>query len=267
MTDQQRMNTPAAHARHDLSIVAALAARASDIDAGEAATARSQVASCTACAAALADFIALQTMLPETATPGRPRDFRLTPADAQRLHRSGWRRVLGYLGSPRDGFSRPLAIGLTTLGLAGVLLASIPSSTFLAGSGGAAPATAAPAVANQAAPPPGTESYGTDRTALEAAGAPSAAASVPSVPRPAAAASASSGAIVNAAPSPAASTSPEGQVFTGANPDEVPDVTGGADSALREDTTGFSVLLVVGGILLIAGLGLFALRWTARRLG
>ncbi len=56
-------------------------------------------------------------------------------------------------------------------------------------------------------------------------------------------------------------------MFTGGNPDEVaPDVTGGVDAALRDDTSGFSVLFVVGGALLIAGLGLFALRWSARRL-
>jgi hypothetical protein len=65
----------------------------------------------------------------------------------------------------------------------------------------------------------------------------------------------------------AASASTDVQVFTGGNPDEVaPYLTGGNDSALRDDTTGFSALLVVGGVLLIAGLGLFTLRWSGRRL-
>jgi hypothetical protein len=37
--------------------------------------------------------------------------------------------------------------------------------------------------------------------------------------------------------------------------------------AIRDDASGLSTLLVVAGILLIIGLGLFGLRWTARRLG
>ena len=41
--------------------------------------------------------------------------------------RGGWRRFVAAFGSPRDVFSRPLAVGLTTLGLAGLLLASAPS--------------------------------------------------------------------------------------------------------------------------------------------
>ena len=163
MTDRQRIATLAAHARHDTSIVASLAARSGDLDDAETSAARNQVASCQACADILADLVALQVALPASATPRRPRDFRLTPDDARRLHRSGWRRFLGWIGSPRDGYSRPLAIGLTTLGLAGVLLASIPSMTFMSGAGGAAPATEL-APMNQAAPPPGGAGYASDRT-------------------------------------------------------------------------------------------------------
>ncbi len=37
--------------------------------------------------------------------------------------------------------------------------------------------------------------------------------------------------------------------------------------AIRDDASGLSTLIVVAGILLIIGLGLFGLRWTARRLG
>jgi hypothetical protein len=241
MTDPQRTASAATHAGHDLSIVAELAARGADIDEGAAAAARSQVAACESCADVLADLSALQSSLPQTATPKRPRDFQLTPGDAQRLHRSGWRRVLGYFGSPRDGFSRPLAIGLTTLGLAGILLASIPSPTFMA-TGGAAPATEAAPI-QQAAPAPGAEGYSSERTSLGAAAA------------------------VSAAPSGAASASSDGQVFTGGNPDELAaESTGAVDVAIRDDVTGFSTLFVVGGILLITGLGLFLIRWSARRL-
>ena len=265
MTDPVRTPAPPEHARHDLSIVAALAARPGDLDETEMTAATAQVASCTVCADALADFVALQTALPTTSTPHRPRDFQLTPADARRLRRSGWRRFFGYFGSPRDGFSRPLAIGLTTLGVAGVLLASIPSGTFMGGSGGAAPAETAAEI-QQAAPAPAASAPGTDRTTLGAV--------APGVALPSAAPSASAAAApsanteAGAASTEAANASTDQHVFTGGNPDEVaPDITGGgADSALRDDASGFSVLFVVGGVLLIAGLGLFALRWSARRL-
>lgn len=264
MTYPQRVAAPSEHERHDLAIVATLAARPADLDESEETAARAQIASCRACADALADFVALQTALPATATPRRPRDFQLTPADAQRIQRSGWRRLLGYFGSARDGFSRPLAIGLTTLGLAGLMLATIPSATLIGGSGGAAPANEAAPI-QQAAPAPATSVSGTDRSALGAAppvpalpsGAPSASAE--------AVASASTGA--GTASTEAASASTDMQVFTGGNPDEVaPDISGGADSGLRDGGGGFSGLFVVGAVLLIAGLGLFALRWSARRL-
>jgi len=265
MTDRVQTTAPAEHARHDLSIVAALAARPADLDERETTAAQAQAASCTLCADALADFVALQTALPGTATPRRPRDFRLTPADAQRLHRSGWRRFFGYFGSPRDGFSRPLAIGLTTLGLAGVLLASIPSAALMTGSSGAAPAETAAEI-QQAAPSPADSAAPSAPQVNAAAPAPSASAAVPA--QGVAGSSAERTSLEAAAlGSDAASSSTDVKVFTGGNPDEVaPDITGGADSALRDDASGFSVLFVVGGVLLIAGLGLFALRWSARRL-
>ncbi|HSL76226.1 MAG TPA: hypothetical protein VK867_04735, partial [Candidatus Limnocylindrales bacterium] len=103
MTDAHRPPTPAAHAAHDLTNVAALAARADDLDEKTADAARRQVAGCTACTDVLADLVTLQTVLPTTSAPARSRDFRLTPADAARLHRNGWRRFVGFFGSPRDG--------------------------------------------------------------------------------------------------------------------------------------------------------------------
>jgi hypothetical protein len=229
MTDTHRSTTPAAHAAHDLTNVAALAARADDLDETTAAAARRQVAECTACADVLADLVTLQTVLPTTSTPARPRDFSLTPADAARLHRSGWRRFLGFFGSARDGFSRPLAIGFTTLGLAGLLVATVPSMSI--GAGGAATlSTVGNAIPNAAQA--SMEAYSTERM-LEAPG--------------------------GAAAEPA-----DSGVFSGAGPDDVTDIA--SDLAIRDDATGSSVLFVLGGALLIAGLGLFGLRWSARRL-
>lgn len=243
MTDAHRSTTPAAHAAHDLSNVAALAARADDLDDATTASARRQVAECTACADVLADLLTLQTVLPTTSTPARTRDFRLTPTDAARLRRTGWRRLLGFFGSARDGFSRPLAIGFTTLGLAGLLVASVPTLYMGAGGAASAPSEVLAPVGN----------------ALPAASAaPSAAASMEAY---------SSERIGMEAPAGAGGAEPaesvDGGVFSGAEPG-VTDIAG--DLAIRDDATGLSVLFVLGGVLLIAGLGLFGLRWSARRL-
>ena len=237
MTDAHASNPPAAHAAHDLTNVAALAARTHDLDERTAAAAREQVAGCTGCADVLADLVVLQTTLPTTSTPTRPRDLRLTPADAARLRRTGWRRILGFFGSARDGFSRPLAIGFTTLGLAGLLVATLPSM-FIAGGGAAALSTVGGPV-QQAAPAP-PEAYGTSTDVM-------------SMEAPAGA----------GAGEPA-----DSGVFSGANPDEVlRDVAGDAGLfSIRDDASGLSLLIVLAGIMLIVGLGLFGLRWSARRL-
>lgn len=237
MTDAHRSSTPAAHAAHDLSNVAALAARAIDLDEKTAATTRRQVAECTACADVLADLLTLQTVLPTTSTPTRPRDFRLTAADAARLQLTGWRRFLGFFGSARDGFSRPLAIGFTTLGLAGLLVATVPSMSVGAGQSTTELSTVGNAVPAASGAPASMDVYSTERMSMEApAGAAGGAGPVDSV---------------------------DGGVFSGAE-SEATDIT--SDLAIRDDVTGLSVLFVLGGVLLIAGLGLFGLRWSARRL-
>ena len=240
MTDAHRSTTPAAHAAHDLTKIAALAARASDLDEKAAAAARLQVAECTACAELLADLVTLQTALPTTSAPARPRDFRLTPADAARLHETGWRRFLGFFGSARDSFSRPLAIGFTTLGLAGLLVATIPNVYMGAGGAASAPSEILAPVGNAAPAASGAPSsmsaYSSEQIGMEA----------------------SAGAR-GAEPGDSA----DGGVFSGAGP-EVTDIAG--DLAIRDDASGLSVLFVLAGALLIAGLGLFGLRWSARRL-
>jgi hypothetical protein len=263
-------HSPPAHATHDLSIVAELAARPTDIDERTAMHARAQVAECDACADVLADLLAVRTTLPATSTPARPRDFRLTDTEAARLHRTGWRRALGFFGSPRDGFSRPLAIGLTTLGLAGLLFAVVPSMSLTVGLGGAASSKTLSAVGGpiqQAAPAPSAAAASAAGPAVPAASAaPSAPARTEALEYGAERSPAEAAA--GAGPSDVASGPVDTNVFTGANPEEIaPDITGdGGLLAIRDDTSGMSVLFVVAGFLLIAGLGLFALRWSARRL-
>ena len=235
MTEPFQPTSASAHATHDLTIIAALAARTPDPSDVQTGSARQQLAACSACTDLLADLLALQTALPTTSTPARPRDFSLTSADAARLRRGGWRRILGFFGSARDNVSRPLAIGFTTLGIAGLLVAALPSMDM---TGGAATLSPVGAAVEQAAPAP-AEVPGSHRLSMSA--------------------------------EPESSLSGEG-VFAGGNPDEVGsaggrDIAGdGSLLALRDDASGVSAVFVLAGTLLIAGLGLFALRWSARRL-
>ena len=91
---------------------------------------------CVRCVALYIDLVSLTAALPKSALPTRPRAYTLTAEDARRLRPGGWRGWWSAVGSARDTLTRPLAIGITTLGLAGLLLTATP--TLLLGVGGAA---------------------------------------------------------------------------------------------------------------------------------
>lgn len=103
---------------------------------------------CAWCVALYVDLVALTAALPRSALPARPRDFTLTAEAAHRLRPGGWRGLWSAVGSARDTLTRPLAVGITTLGLAGLLLTAAP--TLLLGVGGAS-SQAAPEMAPAAA--------------------------------------------------------------------------------------------------------------------
>ena len=248
---------PSDHAQHDLLVVAAFADRGATGD--EADLARAQIAGCGECAALHAELVSLATATRQLPPVERPRDFRLRPQDAQRLRPNLIRRLFGSFGTPRDGFSRPLAMGLTTLGLAGLMLGILPGTLSLGGatsSGGAAPASRA-----------------LDQT-LEAG------ASAPADGEPAAGAPAPA----PAGGQPTDPLEPYSEGDRAAADDARPEGVGqlqrddGAPVAIAsepdvpfttiaEDSSGVSQLVVISGTLLIVGLGLFALRWTSRRFG
>jgi hypothetical protein len=114
------------HAGHDLLLVAEAADRGNVLPAG--------LIDCSDCRALQADLRALAAATPESALPARPRDLRLSAADAARLRRPAWRRWLADIGTSRDAVTRPLAYGLTTLGLAGLLISAGPN--LLSGTAG-----------------------------------------------------------------------------------------------------------------------------------
>ncbi len=257
MTDPRTPSTAADHATHDLVLVAEAADRGGRLPAAQA--------SCPDCLALHADLVLLAAAMPDAALPARPRDYTLSEADAARLRPAGWRRWLAAIGTSRDAVTRPLAVGLTTIGLAGLLVASVPGILpFGSASSGAAPAPADTTVAGEAAAAP---SAGTSMMLAVPSAAPAAAAA------PVAAATANVSAEQPGLDKSAAPSGEADQVFSGG--DDATSAASGqtqrqlaapsADVAVRDDASGVSVLFVVAGALLIVGLGLFGLRWSARR--
>jgi anti-sigma factor RsiW len=258
--------TPSDHASHDTMLVASLADHS--LPASERSAAEALVAACSQCADLHADLLALRAATRGMPTPARPNDYSLTPRDAVRLQSGGWRRFVAILGSSRDALSRPLAVGLTTLGLAGLLVANIPSFSM----GGA---TSAPMSTVGAPVGGGAVDTGDGSTIL---GAASAAAEAAASAAPAPADLAGSGSDPSAAPAP----SPPGLADRGSQPPDTEGVTngsskgqGGAPGRMRVDDPsglllaqevgGVSPLVVLSAAFLITGLGLFLLRWIARR--
>lgn len=130
------------HADHDPLVVAALAA--GDASGSDHARAEQLVATCADCAELLTDLQAIQAATAALPAPIRTRDFRLSEEDAARLRPSGWRSILAALRSPRLAFTQPLAVGMATLGLVGLLVASLPGPllTSTSESGGSTEAAA-----------------------------------------------------------------------------------------------------------------------------
>lgn len=144
MTDP-RPAQGAAHAGHDLLVLAAAVDR--DADAVARSAAHAQTRDCPDCAALFADLQALSTGL--AALPRAlpvSRDFRLSPERATSLRRRGWRAP--FDGLFRSPSLRPLGSALATIGFAGLLLTvGLPGLLGMSGSGSGA--TAAPAALDQ----------------------------------------------------------------------------------------------------------------------
>jgi len=125
------------HDQHDPFLVAALAA--DDLAGTDRDRAIELTSTCADCATLRDDLLALARATAAAPPPiaTRPRDFQLTAADAARLRPTGWRRLVGAVRSSRAFVSRPLGVGLATLGLAGLLIGNVQLSL---GSAASAPA-------------------------------------------------------------------------------------------------------------------------------
>jgi hypothetical protein len=260
------------HADHDRLLIAALAA--GDLEPAERARAERLVAACSECAALAGDLraIARATTAEALPVPARGRAFTLRPQDAERLRPGGWRAILRQLGSPRWSFTRPLAAGLTTLGLAGLLVAALPAALPLAATPAGAPAPSAEALL---APSGGVERDTASEYAPDGQTDPPPASAAPMAPAVPPAASPSVGITSGSggsdpgqaeSPDPDRPTTPAEGPTTGRADelDQSASGDGAAEAAVARD--GFSMLAIVAGTLVIVGLGLFALRWAAGRL-
>ena len=140
------------HDRHDPMLVAALAA--SDLAGTDRDRAIALTRSCAECATLHDDLLALARATAAAPPPiaTRPRDFTLTVADAARLRPTGWRRRVAGLSSWRSVASRPLGVGLATLGLVGLLVGNINIQLSLGGATAGAPPVAPTTVERGAAP-------------------------------------------------------------------------------------------------------------------
>ncbi len=267
------------HASHDTILVASLADHS--LPASERAAAEALVATCSQCADLQADLLALRAATRAMPTPARPNEYTLTERDAVRLRSGGWRRFVAILGTSRDALSRPLAAGLTTLGLVGLLVSAAPSLMMGGATSASAPTTIS-APAGGAAPESGGDGSRLGAAAVPAASAAAAAAAsaAPAAPAP----GDISGFVPDQSPDPQqvfghiadGATQPtdtggyaNGTVKTQAGSTGGTSREPGATDDLLADQEigGVSPLAVLSVAFLIAGLGLFALRWTARRFG
>ena len=261
----------AVHATHDITLVASMADHS--LPAAERAAGQELVSSCSDCAALHADLVALVAATRAMPTPRRPIDYRLTRGHAARLRPNPWRRLVAVIGSAHDGVTRPLAIGLTALGLVGVLVASAPtvlqSGAGLGGSAASSQSIQETGPIVNAAPAPGAVDTAGDGTA-GAAPAPGAAADAAAVPTAPDRTVENLSPVYGAAIPPSAepSAGPLADVGQGKVPSGTPPSDDGSslEASQGDTSSGMDALLVVSAALLVVGLGLFLLRWGARRL-
>ena len=231
--------------------MAALADRDPDLSPAERTRAEALLETCGSCSNLFAELAIVSAAIPTAATPPRSRDFTLTPADAARLRPRGLRRLLAGIVSARDDITFPLAMGLTTMGIAGLLLATVPAMLPF---GAAGPTSLSPV---------GAPAVGAGGAAPDASSAAAAASEGP--------VAAESSELFAASGAPPADTSGEG-AFTGddGEPTAIAQRQDGQDmlgnASVPDDRAGRSAFLILAATLLLAGLGLFVLRWSARRL-
>jgi hypothetical protein len=256
---------PVAHAGHDALLIAAHAA--GDAAGKDLIEAERLVASCDECEELYTDLRLIASATAKLPAPRRPRDFTITAQQAARLRGRRWPDVLGGLAWVRGDGMRNLAAGLTTLGIAGLLLANVTLNVGFGGSAAMAPAPAATSGAGVQRELSGAAASGAPSTvAAPAASAPVASAGPAYAPSPAG----TRGTSVNGrlgSSSPEVGITGEGggssSTDTGSSESPQPQAYTSAPSPSPASQTNPAVAL--SAAFLVAGVGLFALRRIAGR--
>jgi hypothetical protein len=267
------------HAQHDPLVVVSLAA--GDLTGTDRDLAGALIADCAECASLHDDLLSIARATAALPPATRPRDFQLSPEQAARLRPAGWRRFVGVFASPRLAMTRQLGIGLTTIGLAGLLVSVLPS-VQLVGMGGSA-AAPAPATSRDVRSADESARLG----AVQPAASPAASAAAASAAPAAAGASDGSAFVAEDSASPNAvailpsssgagrsaaadgvggAGSESGTTLQPLAPGDVQAETSGQSDQLaaEQENQRDSTLLIVSALLLIAGLALLIARRIAR---
>lgn len=147
MHDRQSL-TPE-HDQHDRVLIARFAA--GDAYPTERDQAQQLIEGCSECSALASDIRLISSRTRDLSAVSRPRDFRLTPEQADRLRGSWFDRLMRGLASPGWTAVRPLAGAAAAIGLALIVVGALPLSSL---SGGVA--FDAPAVTSQSGGLPST---------------------------------------------------------------------------------------------------------------
>jgi hypothetical protein len=260
------------HAQHDPLIVVSLAA--GELTGTDRDLAAALIATCADSASLHDDLLAIARATAALPPATRPRDFQLSPDQAARLRPAGWRRFVAAFASPQLAMTRQLGIGLTTLGLAGLLVSVLPTVQLGMGGSAAAPAGA------PAAAPAGSQQFlsaaessnGNDAQAAPSAAAAPAATGLRSVGNDAP--SPSPDLVFGTASSPARTYASGGAGVEGNHQAQAPEVAPTAAPGVQRDAVnqpeyegdGASLVLIASLILLAAGIALLLTRRIARGL-
>lgn len=147
-----RANALSDHARHDQLLVAQLAA-GDDLDPDARAMARALIDGCAECRLLADDLGLLARAIAAEPAPTRPRDFRLTPAQAERARGSWLERLATRLRLPDGALLRPLAGATLALGMLLIAVGTVVPPATVPASDAVTPTLATSA----SEPPAGTE--------------------------------------------------------------------------------------------------------------
>jgi hypothetical protein len=146
---QRRGTLSSEHDRHDRVLLARFAA--GDAYPSEQTEAQKLVDGCAECAALATDIRLIAARTADLPQVTRPRDFRISPEQADKLRGSWFDRVMRNFASPGWGVARPLAGAAMAIGLALVVVGALPLGNLR---GGPAQDAAAPPFSLQSASNP-----------------------------------------------------------------------------------------------------------------